>query len=88
LATSWRGRRRLGPFKPLVDGLARNAHATGDLRDGEGRLDARDHRGSRQGGNRANLWVFMGALTVVKECLDNLSSQPLSPVNNLLVPYS
>jgi hypothetical protein len=40
-----------------------------------------------KGVNRANLWVFMGALTVVRECLDNLSLQSLSPVNNLLVLY-
>jgi hypothetical protein len=42
--------RRLGPAEPLVDRLARDAHATGDLRDGDPRLDARDTRGSRQGG--------------------------------------
>jgi hypothetical protein len=41
-----------------------------------------------KGVNRANLWVFMGALMVVRECLDNLSLQPLSPVNNLLVLYT
>jgi hypothetical protein len=41
-----------------------------------------------RGGNRASWWVFMGALRFVRECLDSLSLQPLSPVNNLLFLYS
>jgi hypothetical protein len=41
-----------------------------------------------KGVNRANLRVFMGALTVERECLYNLSLQPLSPVKDLLVLYS
>jgi hypothetical protein len=76
--------RRLGSAEPLVDRLARDAHDAGDLCDGGARLDAPDYRGS-QGVNRANLWVFMRALMVVRRGLDNLSLQPLSPVNNLLV---
>jgi hypothetical protein len=41
-----------------------------------------------KGVNRANLWVFVGDLTVVRKCLGNLSMQLLSPVNKLLVLYS
>ncbi|GAB1342080.1 hypothetical protein MASR1M101_12070 [Gemmatimonas sp.] len=41
-----------------------------------------------QADSRAFLWVFMGALAVVSDGLDNLSLQPLSPVNNLFSLYN
>jgi hypothetical protein len=41
-----------------------------------------------RGGNRANMWVLMGALPVVRKCLDNLSVQLWSPVNSIRVIHN